>query len=320
MVGDYQPTLQELRDAVAMMKPLYHNEFLEKVRLAKNGDIINLFPGKTQYTDWATCAHGAIVYDQKAGQIFLNNEVIFQSPSIKLRDCFDHSNGVAILVGDKVLLNGKRLLYQGKFDKLLWYDGRKMIVQRGNVVYQNNAEKICKLDEKDLAYPHPSGGVIVRRHENGKFYWCDVGKSRLFIDNDYQQWWPHPQGVVVRRDKKLFINNQKEEIKVAPMSPQAFDYTFEDFRECCKWDFHPKGILYYYDKSLWINDERLGLTEEKFWITGRIRNLSWNQKSKMADGFYFCDNGDSAFVENCSSDLDSLNFLVWRSEEATSKE
>ena len=101
---------------------------------------------------------------------FKNGEVIFENKETEDFEWDKHPQGFVICQGDKLLLNGKKLLYEG------WFDNWR---------------------------PHPDG-VVIRK--GNQFL---LNGEKLLYKGKFNAWASHPDGFVIQRDNKLFLYDGK---------------------------------------------------------------------------------------------------------------
>ena len=138
----------------------------------------------------------------KKGDKFLLNgkEILYQGKCDTWSDC---PEGVIVRLGNKLLLNGD-LLFEGEFDS--WeYDYQNLIVRRGRKLFLWGKDFLCKIPrcpdykEPGLWQCHPKG-VIVRQ---GRKLLLN-GLTALF-EGKCDSWKSHQFGVVVQQRKELFL-------------------------------------------------------------------------------------------------------------------
>jgi hypothetical protein len=201
-----------------------------------------LSPGKYDY--WYPHPRGVII--RVGNQYRLNGELLHDG------DCdtwdISYSQGIIFKLGNQLLLDWKKLLYEGEFrswhphpmgviirngnrlllnGEILLYDGETgfwcshpqgVIVQIDNQILLNGKELLyCG----NYFYPHPQGMII---RNNNQFL---LNGKKLLYEGPWSHWYSHPQGVIVRIGNQILLNGKE------------LLYT----GDCNYWLPHPQGVI-----------------------------------------------------------------------------
>jgi hypothetical protein len=99
--------------------------------------------------------------------MFLNGEDVIYTGDLGEGEWDGHMEGVIVQVEDRILLNGKTLLYRGGFDTWLAHP-RGVIVQKGNQLILNMQKIVYEGEIKEWTC-HPDG-VLMKKDDFLIFY------------------------------------------------------------------------------------------------------------------------------------------------------
>ncbi len=135
--------------------------FSRLLKLAQTGDIITLYEG--EFNGWKS-----------------------------------HPKGVVIQQGNKLLLNGTKLLYGGEFGYYWSSHPQGVVIQQGNKLLLNGT-KLLYEGTWDNWSSHPQG-VVIRQGDK-----LLLNGTKLLYRGEFNDWSSHSQGMVIEQGKKLLL-------------------------------------------------------------------------------------------------------------------
>jgi|GEM_PF-1656626 len=184
--------------------------------------------------------------------------ILCENINIEIFNIESHPEGIIIRNGEKFLLNGRDLIYEGPFDQ--WEAHPKGIVTRVGKDFFLNGRKLLYQGDYDIHHDEwqPDfnlDGLIIRRKNN--FF---LNGEKLLYQGPCDEWKAHPDGFVIRiGDEFWLISLSKKELLYKG--------------EWTSWDIYPGGmkeiIICHHNYYFWIHYPN---NQKKLILSKRITN------------------------------------------------
>lgn len=219
--------------------------------------IETLFELEQSAEKWEPNVRGVLV--EVNGRILLNgNEVVYDG---EYDDWFSHPDGVVIRKGRDFYLNGTELLYhdEGALKGYYGMDGNGVMIREGTALRPNGGDNIVPKRRENWKRfePHPTKGAVL------EYMHSLIVDGKVIYEGHWDNWYPHPDGVLVEKNGKMYLNGEDE---LCPVTVETI------------WYPHPEGIVVRIDDKLCLNGD-----PDKVWFDGNCDDVKWY--------------GDQAFVK-----------------------
>lgn len=196
---------------------------------------------------WYSHPEGVIIQKREKNELLLNGE----TPIGFYDGCCSvgyeghlHPEGRVFERGNKLLLNGIKLLYEGECDSYR-YSSKGLIIRIGNKFFRNG--KLIYEGKGDFWGAHVNGVILREKIEKGLSVFLLNGKKVIYRGSCFSTQ-EHLYGILINAAHKLFLN-------------EKLMFTFGG--KNCSWSPHPAGVLIRNGDNIFLNGKKL-LHEGRF--------------------------------------------------------
>jgi hypothetical protein len=185
-------------------------------RKYENGELVCHYEGS--FSSFIPNAKGIVIMN---GNKFLLNgvQILFEG---RCERYWTHPNGVVIRNGDQLLLNGRDLIYKGPYDSVVNHP-KGVVINLGQHKFLNGRKMIStrSWDKFNLQQDRYIKLWGDHRHPDGvlierdnKFTLVDMNRSeKLLYEGEFDDWAPYHDGIIIRKGADWFFYNQPIEEK-----------------------------------------------------------------------------------------------------------